>query len=49
MPLNVFLTESNEAEYNILRLMRAVSGHQQTKKTRVLEEIDLSPSFKTIL
>ena len=38
IPLNDFLTESNEAEYNIFLLMRAVSGHQQTRNTRVLKK-----------
>jgi hypothetical protein len=38
IPLNDFLTESNDAEYNIFLLMQAVSGHQQTRKTRVLAD-----------
>ena len=45
IPLNDFLTESNEAEYNIFLLMRAVSGHQQTRNTRVLKKMIITPGY----
>ena len=47
IPLKVFLSESKEAEYNIFFLMRDVSGHQQTKNTRVLKIENKNKAIKS--